>query len=220
MRRRFARDRSRDRVEEEISAWREATKDTTSYRIWKHAVTLAAVRKGADGELIRKNERIREILHRAFNYGEPVWMAADEVAFVAKAIAKPRKEVGWMIRAPRRDRRRMIRGTTHLRQSRRSRDVPTISYADNARRDRLLANRIRDAYDAGASAEQTGRTLAREESRAIGRGRAIDFDRVRRAVRDLASRTIRGAWERFVDHVLEVIRRYLVGERIEMAGAA
>lgn len=78
----------RDRVDDEIRAWRDATSDTTTWALWSHAVVLAAIRKGADPEVIRKTERIRSAMSRAFKYGEPVWMAADEVAFLAKELKK------------------------------------------------------------------------------------------------------------------------------------
>ena len=80
--------RSRDSVDREIAAWKDATKDTTTRTLWSAAVRTSATRKGAPAEAF-KTERVRQILHRAFTHGEPVWMAAEEIAFVAKAMARP-----------------------------------------------------------------------------------------------------------------------------------
>lgn len=81
---------ARDRVDEQIAAWRDATNETAPYILWSNAVETAAIRKGADGDTVRKNARIRSVLSRAYNHGEPVWMAADEVAFLAKEAKRPR----------------------------------------------------------------------------------------------------------------------------------
>ena len=75
---------------DDVAAWKDATSETTTWLLWASAVETAAVRKGASGEIIRSSERIRRIMSRAFQYGEPVWMAADEVVFIAKAEARPR----------------------------------------------------------------------------------------------------------------------------------
>ena len=81
--------RSRDSVDREIAAWKDATKDTTTRTLWAAAVRTSATRKGAPSEAF-KTERVRQIMHRAFTHGEPVYMAAEEIAFVAKAMARPR----------------------------------------------------------------------------------------------------------------------------------
>jgi len=73
-----------------IKAWRDATNETTTRTLWSAAMRLEAVHKGASAETVRKNPRIRQIMHRAFIHGEPVWMAADEVAFVSKELDKKR----------------------------------------------------------------------------------------------------------------------------------
>ena len=78
---------SRTRLEEETRAWRDATKDTTTKRIWASQVRLAAILKGASASAL-ESARVQQILSRAFTHGEPVWMAADEVAFVAKESSK------------------------------------------------------------------------------------------------------------------------------------
>lgn len=83
-------------------AWKDATNATTTWLLWSSAVESAAIRKGASSDVIRKTERIRKIMSRAFNHGEPVWMAADEVALVAKAEAGPRP------RSPREELRRAV----------------------------------------------------------------------------------------------------------------
>lgn len=58
------------------------TKDTMPFHIWKHDVQTAAIAKGADGEHVMASS---ENLQKRYQAGEPVWMAADELAFVAKA---------------------------------------------------------------------------------------------------------------------------------------
>lgn len=91
----------RRRSRDEVTAAREATNATTPWTIWSHATELTAIRKGADANIVRKSTRIRAILARAFRMGEPVWMAADEVALVAKAEAKP-------VRSPRQELRSAV----------------------------------------------------------------------------------------------------------------
>lgn len=62
------------------------TNETTPYLIWLHEATLAAIRKGADAEVVRAVAG--EFAPTWYQAGEPIWMAADSLAFVAKQRAK------------------------------------------------------------------------------------------------------------------------------------
>lgn len=63
-----------------------ATRDTCPLHIWKHEVHTAAIAAGADAEVIRESE-INAMVIRWYQAGEPVWMAADSLVFVAKRHA-------------------------------------------------------------------------------------------------------------------------------------
>jgi hypothetical protein len=75
-----------------IRAWRDATRETTTFLLWRDAVITAAVAKGADGDAARavgaEVGRGCARLQVRYRVGEPVWMAADEVAFIAKYRAR------------------------------------------------------------------------------------------------------------------------------------
>lgn len=100
---------ARERVSRQLEAWREATGPTAPRLHWTYATELMAIRRGADADVIRRSARIRSILTRAYNHGEPVWMAADEVTLVAKAEAKPQRSVSEELRAVMRANERALR---------------------------------------------------------------------------------------------------------------
>jgi len=72
------------------------TNDTTPCHIWKQDVTLLAIRGGADVEIIAG---CSDFLNRWYNAGEPIWMAAQSLTFVAKERARARRGVGGNVEA-------------------------------------------------------------------------------------------------------------------------
>ena len=64
--------------------WQAGTKDTAPKHIWMHEVFCAALAKGADAE-IAKDPVWGARIELWFQSGEPVWMAADGLAFGTKA---------------------------------------------------------------------------------------------------------------------------------------
>jgi hypothetical protein len=52
------------------------------FHIWQHEVELAAVGRGASPDAVR--EAARAYALRWYQAGEPVWMAAESLAFVAR----------------------------------------------------------------------------------------------------------------------------------------
>lgn len=58
-------------------AWADATCETTNFTMWKSEVVGAACKMGADPYRCRVYER----LPLWFRAGEPVWMAAETLAF-------------------------------------------------------------------------------------------------------------------------------------------
>jgi hypothetical protein len=61
-----------------------STCETCPRHIWKHEVVMAAIAKGATAEHI---EAFKSKLDLWYTSGEPVWMAADSLAFAAKEHA-------------------------------------------------------------------------------------------------------------------------------------
>lgn len=67
------------------------SKSATCHRlIWLHEVQSAAIAKGADPGFAREPE-MRARLDRAYHAGEPVWMAAEELAFRSKHVTIERR---------------------------------------------------------------------------------------------------------------------------------
>lgn len=62
----------------------DSTCETCPRHIWKHEVTLAAFAKGATAESCAP---FMAKLDLWYTSGEPVWMAADSLAFAAKQHA-------------------------------------------------------------------------------------------------------------------------------------
>ena len=78
------RDRSRtpdETTAEEAQAWSTATWPNAPAHLWLHAVELRAIKKGARPEELRA-PHVKERLSRWRQAGEPVWMAADGIAFM------------------------------------------------------------------------------------------------------------------------------------------
>jgi hypothetical protein len=69
----------------------ESTKETVPSHIWMSEVETGAVRKAAEVADIARDREVRDRLLRAYHAGEPVWMAVDELVFVARVRAKARK---------------------------------------------------------------------------------------------------------------------------------
>lgn len=65
----------------------ESRRNSCPLHIWKHEVCLAAIGKGADAELVRDAE-INAMVLRWYEAGEPVWMAAESLAFLVKQREK------------------------------------------------------------------------------------------------------------------------------------
>jgi hypothetical protein len=68
------------------------TKTTVPFHIWKHNVQIAAIAQGAPGELVMQlGDEITACgqprLALWYNTGEPIWMAAQSLAFLAKGHA-------------------------------------------------------------------------------------------------------------------------------------
>ena len=70
-----------------------STKVGCPLQIWKHEVQMAAIAQGADAEIIRETE-VNQMVVRWYGAGEPVWMAAESLAFVAKRRAAERRAEG------------------------------------------------------------------------------------------------------------------------------
>jgi hypothetical protein len=68
-----------------------STKETTPSTIWMSEVETEAVRRAPEVSEIARDRDVRDRLLRAYHAGEPVWMAADELTFVARVRAKARK---------------------------------------------------------------------------------------------------------------------------------
>lgn len=154
-----ARSRRRSRRD---PAWKDATNATTTWLLWASAVESAAIKKGADPYVVRETPRIRQIMNRAFNHGEPVWMAADEVAFVAKAAKKPR------MLEPREELRRAVAAYYVHGPGRASRDIDrdkqkasTAAYEE--------AMRWTNAADRAARSGKPSRRLYRAAANALRR---------------------------------------------------
>jgi hypothetical protein len=62
----------------------ESTCETCPRHIWKHEVTMAAFSKGATAEACAPFMAKLDLWYAS---GEPVWMAADSLAFMAKESA-------------------------------------------------------------------------------------------------------------------------------------
>jgi hypothetical protein len=59
-----------------------STNETCPRHIWQHEVSTLAIRAGADADIVR--ELIKDVGVRWYNAGEPVWMAAHDIAVIAK----------------------------------------------------------------------------------------------------------------------------------------
>ena len=63
----------------------ESTSATCPRHIWMHEVTMVAIALGADAELVRAQGERLGLWYRS---GEPVWMAGEGIAFMAKQFKK------------------------------------------------------------------------------------------------------------------------------------
>jgi hypothetical protein len=59
-----------------------STNETCPRHIWQHEVSTLAIRAGADADIVR--DLIKDVGVRWYNAGEPVWMAAHDIAVIAK----------------------------------------------------------------------------------------------------------------------------------------
>src|SRR5690606_16525517 len=78
---------SSTRTGRRITMKNQSTNETCPIHIWKHEVQVAALALGGDAETMRESD-INEMVVRWYEAGEPVWMAADSLAFVSKQRAK------------------------------------------------------------------------------------------------------------------------------------
>lgn len=86
-----------------------------------------------------------------------------------------------------------------------------IAESENIRRDRLLAERFVDAYQAGWDAGYTGEAFAEDIRPSVRQGRAISPERVQRAAARLGIEDDRefGPFPRFVKTALHSLTRRL-----------
>lgn len=85
-----------DATRSDFRAWRNATKDTTPFHLWKHAVELETMRRAArmrvsDAREIIDEPTTQQRLARAYSAGEPVWCFTDELAFRVEQTAVMRR---------------------------------------------------------------------------------------------------------------------------------
>lgn len=69
----------------------QSTIETTPRHIWMHEVELAAIALGSNCELAR-DEHVRARLNRAYVAGEPVWMAAEELAMRTRMVREDERK--------------------------------------------------------------------------------------------------------------------------------
>jgi hypothetical protein len=67
----------------EFAAWRDATNETTPFHLWRDAVELETLRRCPGCHETLRAQRARIL--RAYQAGEPVWMAVDEMVLRANA---------------------------------------------------------------------------------------------------------------------------------------